>query len=61
MLELDPVRVVLGHGLLSSSQLSPVTAAEDMAKLQKGPPGTYLFEAATVLLYRTKKWSTLKA
>jgi transposase len=22
---------------------------------------TYLFEAATVLLYRTKKWSSLKA
>ncbi len=47
-----------------SAQLSPMAKqakatlqVENLDRLLR----TYLFEAATVLLYRTKKWSSLKA
>lgn len=49
VLHLDAINLANGH------------QRQDITLGRPAPLRTYLFEAATVLLYRTKKWSSLKA
>lgn len=44
-------------GATNLAKPTPVARYRDVDRLLR----SYLFEAATVLLYRTKKWSSLKA